>query len=170
MISVKRAHFFDLGMFQDLAGDGRVAWGDVDFGCRANRKGYQFIRCCHAIGYHDDHSITDFISFGRRWKRASEDAVKLFQAYPETVDALPMFADKRPVNWGKDSPVLVFKKIRRQAASSHLSLELLQSLTQLAEKHYTNLAILERLYQWVIGAYIYQGYRSGLIKYAPMEK
>ncbi len=165
MFCVRRDHFFEIGMFQDLAGDGRVAWGDVDFGARANHMGFQFLRCCPAVGYHDDASINDLNSYARRWRRAAEDAVKLFTVYPETVSSLPMFTDKLPIQWNTDNPGLIFRKIFRKVSSGQAFLSGLEHLTAFIEKLKPPQSVLASLYRWVVGGYIFQGYRSGLVKY-----
>jgi hypothetical protein len=162
MFSVEREDFFKIGMFQDLAHDGRVAWGDVDFGCRAHRLGYQVYRVYSAIGFHDDYSIRDYSTYARRWEYTSATAVKLFECYPETQSHLPMFADKTPICWGKDPIHLVARKISRRIMSSRVAIFLNEGAITLLEKILPAKEILRPLYRWGVGSHIYRGYRNGL--------
>ena len=165
MSSVRRADFFEIGKLLDLIGDGRVAWGDVDFGYRAMKLGFCFLRCMDAIGYHDDYSIRDFVKCAQRWERTSESAVKLFAAYPEIRPSIAMFVDKEPIAWGKDSAGMVARKTLRQVFSTRPVIWALQNTALLFEKILPNRLVLGSLYRWTIGGYIFRGYRSGLNKY-----
>jgi glycosyltransferase involved in cell wall biosynthesis len=174
MPAVKRQHFFDIGMLQDLAGDGRVAWSDVDFGYRAHRLGFQFVRCYQAIGYHDDFSIRDLTTYSRRWERTSLAAVKLFRTYPEVEPYLPMFKDKGRLDWQHDSPGLIARKLARHVMASRPALWLTERITRLVECVAPMPALLRPLYRWVVGSYVFRGYQQGLGQYserqAPGEK
>ncbi|MCL5996870.1 MAG: glycosyltransferase [Chloroflexi bacterium] len=169
MFSVKRHHFFQIGMLLDLAGDGRVAWGDVDFGYRAHRLGFQFVRCYKAVGYHDDYSIRDMNTCARRWQRTSQTAVKLIVKYPEVQPYLPMFRDKAPISWGHDAPTLIVRKIIRGVASTKAVLWALEKIAALLERYYPSVALLRPIYRWILGGYMFKGYRQGLQQYGPLK-
>jgi glycosyltransferase involved in cell wall biosynthesis len=169
MFSVKREHFNEIGKLLDLVGDGRVAWGDVDFGYRASKLGFDFVRCMKAVGFHDDFSIRDFNKCAKRWERTSESAVKLFQVYPDIRPQIPMFKDKEPIRWGDDSTRMVARKILRQAASIRPVIWALEKSVGIIEKVLPSPSLLSPLYRWVIGGYIYRGYRSGLKKYGSLN-
>jgi glycosyltransferase involved in cell wall biosynthesis len=161
MLGVERQHFFEIGAFQDLAKDGRVAWGDVDFGFRASKLGFKFIRCNTVIGYHDDFSIQNLQTCAKRWNRTSQDAVKLFLAYPE-MEILPMFRDKIPINWKQDNISLILKKSLRTLASTSLFVFGLEYCSKYLEKQKKYHRLLVPIYRFVISGYIYKGFREGL--------
>jgi glycosyltransferase involved in cell wall biosynthesis len=161
MLGVDRQHFFEIGAFQDLAKDGRVAWGDVDFGFRASRLGFKFIRCNSVVGYHDDFSIQNLQTCAKRWYRTSQDAVKLFLAYPE-MEILPMFRDKIPINWKQDNTSLVLKKSLRTLASTRLLVSCLEYSAKYLERKEEFHRLLVPIYRFVISGYIYKGFREGL--------
>jgi len=165
MFSIKRDHFFTIGMLQDIAGDGRVAWGDVDFGYRAYKLGFKFYRCRKAVGFHDDFSIRDLSTCAKRWQRTSQSAVKLLHTYPEIQKHLPMFKDKCPISLSSDPPMLIVRKILRMIASTRLVLYVLEQIIKLLEYLYPSPKFLAPLYRWVLGGYIYQGFRTGLHEY-----
>lgn len=162
MFSVKRDHYFEIGRLRDLVGDGRVAWGDVDFGYRAHRLGFHIMRCYQAVGNHDDFSIQDLSTYARRWQRTSQSVVKLLEVFPEIRPSLAMLTDKFPISWKADPPGLIARKIFRKIASATINVLILEKITQLAEKAFPSKKLLSILYRWITGAYIYRGLQTGL--------
>jgi glycosyltransferase involved in cell wall biosynthesis len=165
MTSLRRQAFFEIGKFQDLAQDGRVAWGDLDIGCRAYRAGYKFYRSYPAIGYHDDFSIQYYKMSAKRWERTSATAIKLFQVYPEIQALLPMFTDKRPILWGKDAPSLIIRKVLRRLTSTKIILSIIEWMIEILEKYYPKEVMLKPLYHLGMGGHMFRGYQQGLIDY-----
>lgn len=161
-VSVRRTDFMGLGMWQDVAGDGQTLWGDVDFAYRAHKQGFTFRRAVNAVCYHDDYATRDLATASHRAVIAAERAVLLFQRYPELIDYLPMFHDKRPVAWGKDSFGLSCRKLMRCATSMHPLVQCLEATVRWLERHFPSPQLLRPLYRWVIGAYLFRGYRQGL--------
>ena len=161
LIAIRRRDFFELGMFQDPTG-GWPNWDDVDLGYRAHLAGFQFIRVGEAKGKHWDNSLSDMESTSQRWFRASKSAVQLFKKYPELQSSIRMYEDKTPVNWSKDKPGLVVRKMVRGLTSSKVSIKFLEEVVDLIEKFYPNPKLLLTLYRWIFGAYMYQGYQQGL--------
>lgn len=164
LIAIRRDDFFELGMFQDPTG-GWPNWDDVDLGYRAHLAGYQFIRVGDAKGKHWDNSLSDMESTSQRWFRASKSAVQLFKKYPELQSSIRMYEDKTPVNWGRDTPGLIARKMFRGLASSKAIIKLIEVGVGLIEKYYPNPKLLLPLYRWIFGAYMYQGYQQGLREY-----
>ncbi len=161
-VSIRRADFFALGMWQDVAGDGQTLWGDVDFAYRAYRKGFAFRRSPGAICYHDDYAARDLAIASRRAEMAAQRAVFLFDRYPELVSFLPMFRDKTPIAWGHEPIRLSMRKIARVIASSHALLQSLEQFVRLLERHFPMPMLLRPLYRWIIGGYVFRGYRQGV--------
>ena len=166
LLAIRRHDFFELGLFHDPTG-GWPNWDDVDLGYRAHLAGYQFIRVGEAKGKHWDNSLSDRASTSRRWYRASKSAVQLFRKYPELQSSIRMYGDKTPVNWGKDTPGLIVRKMVRGLASTKVSIEILEVVVGLIENHYPNPKLLLQLYRWIFGAYMYQGYQQGLREDGP---
>jgi len=98
----------------------------------------------------------------RRWQSASQSAARLLRKYPALAPALPMFADKRPIVWGVDSPKLVVRKLIRRGASWAGIVWVLERLTRSLEQRWPAEPVLRRLYRWIIGAYIFRGFQSGV--------
>jgi GT2 family glycosyltransferase len=163
LLSCKRSDFLDLGMLQDpTEGHGWPNWDDVDFGYRAHLKGFQLLQSGRAIGEHWDYSIADRTTACRRWFRASRSAVWLFKKHQDLRTRIPMLYDKTPLAWGQDSPVLIARKLARCLISLQPVLRGMEKLVGLLEQHYPCPAVLQRLYYWLQGAYMFQGYRQGL--------
>ena len=164
VLAMKRSDFFELDMLKDPTG-GWPNWDDVDFGYRAHRSGYRFVRVPEAKGEHWDNSLISLESSSKRWYRASKSAVRLFQKYPALRLSIPMYTDKSPVNWREDSPGLIIRKVTRIIASSKLVIDVMKTVIGLLEKYHPEPKLLRPLYRWVCGAYMYRGYHQGLREY-----
>ena len=168
-ISVERDDFFEIGMMQDVAGDGPTWWGDIDFGYRAAQLGFSFRRSGKAACYHCDYSIRDLATVKARSYNIARMAIPLFHKFPGMQPHLPMFHDKPPVAWGQDSPRLIARKLARLIASSRPVLNGLEHLMGILEKRYPSPVLLRPLYRWILGGYIFRGYRAGLREYGLLK-
>jgi glycosyltransferase involved in cell wall biosynthesis len=163
LLACRRSDFLDLGMFQDpTEGYGWPNWDDVDFGYRAYLNGFKLLLSSKATGEHWDHSITDWSMACQRWYRASRSAVWLFKRHQELQTLIPMLCDKTPLAWGKDPPRLIARKLARNLTSSRPVLGGMVKLVSILERHYPSPVVLSRLYYWLQGAYMFNGYREGL--------
>ena len=168
-LSVERDDFFEIGMMQDVGGDGPTWWGDVDFGYRAMQLGFRFRRTGKATCYHRDHGIRNLATASTRAHKAAHMAVALFLKYPEVLPHLPMFHDKTLIAWRRDPPRLITRKLARHVASSRPVLGGMEQIVSILERWYPSLTLLRLLYRWIIGGYIFRGYREGLRQYGPVE-
>jgi glycosyltransferase involved in cell wall biosynthesis len=163
LLACRRSDFLELGMFQDPTGGyGWPNWDDVDFGYRAHRNGFRLLLSNEAVGEHWDYSIADRTMACQRWYRASRSAVWLFQRHQELQTLIPMLLDKTPLAWGQDSPQLLVRKLARSLLSCQPALSALVRIVSILERHYPSPVVLRRLYDWLQGAYMFQGYRAGL--------
>jgi glycosyltransferase involved in cell wall biosynthesis len=160
-LSVEQNDFIEIGMMEDVAGDGPTLWGDVDFGYRAFRLGFLFFRSSQAKCLHVDYSILDLPTACSRARKCAQTAVFLFQKYPELRYQIPMFLDKLPINWSDDDPRLVARKLARRTVSSNPILSFMIWVAKLLETHYQSSSLLGPLYRWIIGSHMYQGYHHG---------
>jgi len=161
-LSVERGNFFEIGMMQDVAGDGPTWWGDVDFGYRAYRCGYRFRRSSKAKCVHRDPTVEDLSSAVERYYKTAYTAIPLFIKHPDIEKYLPMFYDKSPINWRQDSPGLIIRKIARCIASHKYSLGIMKIFVNFFEKSYPSVYLLDCFYRWILGGYLYRGYHDGL--------
>lgn len=161
-VVVSRSDFIDVGMWQDVLGDGPTLWGDVEFGFRAHQKGCRFIRVASAGIVHRDRHISDLSSATQRAYHVSQIVQPLFKLHPEIRGSLPMFRDKGPIEWREDSPSLILRKLARQVASLSLIMGAMKKLVSVLERWGPNSWILPLVYRWIISGYIYRGYRDGL--------
>jgi hypothetical protein len=157
LLSVAAADFAALGRFRDVTG-GWPNWDDVEFGYRVTQTGVPLLRCPGAWAVHHDVSAQSLAATARRSLAAGQSAARLFQAHPGIQGQLPMFADKTPVQWGVDGPALVARKLLRHLTSAWPVLHLLEWLEQRTATGPRGAA----LRRWIIGGYIWQGYRRGL--------
>jgi glycosyltransferase involved in cell wall biosynthesis len=160
-LAIRRADFFELGLFQDPTG-GWPNWDDVDFGYRASLAGFHLRRSARARAEHRDYALADLATVCRRWEHASKSAVRLLCKYPALRPDLPMFADKGPIALRADPPQLVARKLVRRAASTAWAVRLMQRLARRLEQPRPVEPALRPLYRWIIGAYIYRGFQDGL--------
>lgn len=161
-ISVMHSDFECIGRMQDLAGDGPTWWGDVDFGYRAKREGFRFLRSQQAICYHCDYSIQDLTTASERAQKTAEMVHCLQAKYPEILNYLPMFEDKQSISWGNDDARMTLRKMTRRIMSTEVGLANLERTATIMERIAPNDKILRPLYRWILGGYIYRGYQRGL--------
>jgi glycosyltransferase involved in cell wall biosynthesis len=159
-LAVRRADFFELGMFQDPTG-GWPNWDDVDFGYRATQAGFRLRRSAQARAEHWDRAMADLAMTCRRWQAAGHSAARLLCKYPAMLPALPMFADKTRIAWRADPPRLVARKLVRRAVSTPGLVSILEWLAHTLEQRWPAEPALRRLYRWIIGAYIFRGFQDG---------
>lgn len=169
LLAIKRNDFFELGMLQDpTSGRGWPNWDDVDFGYRAHLKDFRLLKIGRAIGFHWDYSLTDYKTAAHRWQRACKSAVCLFQTHPHLQEHIPMLHDKIPVDWIRDSPKLIMRKLVRQFVSSHLILWGMESFVAVLDRFYNPSTLVRPLYRWIHGAYMVRGFREGLREFGPI--
>jgi glycosyltransferase involved in cell wall biosynthesis len=165
LMAIARQDFLSLGMMQPLEIDGSSIWCDVELAYRAYLSNFTFLKSLNAIGYHDDYHERNVETKSRRMYRMAKESILLFQRHPGLQEHLPMFHDKTPISWQKDQPRLIIRKIARYLASTKAAL----SLLELAHKGFSSFRRLtiacEVLERWIIGGYIYRGYRQGLEKH-----
>jgi glycosyltransferase involved in cell wall biosynthesis len=166
LLGVHHADFIALGMFQDPTG-GWPNWDDVDFGYRAQRAGYRLLRNRRAEAVHHDLAATNLEAAAKRWYRASQSAVRLMQKYPTLFESLPMFHDKTPIRWDRDSKRLVIRKIARRVVASGVGLQGLLALNRFLENMNTFPTAIYSTRRWIIGSYVYRGIHEGLKEYGP---
>ena len=164
-MSLKREAYFSIGMMQKLDFPGSNIWCDVDFSYRAYQQGFEFYRSTRAICYHRDYTAQNLNTAKKRQKEVAYRAVTLFHQHPDLLPRIPMFRDKTPIAWGKDSPRLITRKLARHIASSRPILKGMEHLVSILEKYCPSPTLLRPLYRWIIGGHIFRGYRQGLREY-----
>lgn len=161
LLAVQREDFHALGMFQDPTG-GWPNWDDVDFGYRAHLRGFRILQCSEVVGEHWDYSLSDLSTSCLRWRRASKSAVRLFERHPGLKKHIPMFEDKGPIDWGADQPPLIARKLARSVLSSPPAYQLMSRSAHILERVNPSSMLVRKLYTWLLGACMFQGYREGL--------
>lgn len=164
LLAVWREDFVALGTFQDPTG-GWPNWDDVDFGYRAYLAGYDLRRCRTARAIHHDSSAASLTAAAQRWYRAGFSAVRLFQRYPGIYKQLPMFRDKTPIRWRRDSISLVIRKLARQTVSSAPAQAALKWVDGLAWVGATSPNLVETMRRWIVSGQVFQGVRQGIKEY-----
>jgi glycosyltransferase involved in cell wall biosynthesis len=160
-MGLRREAYFKVGMMQGLGFKGSSMWCDVDFAYRAHRLGFEFRRCTKARYWHRDHVVHSLDRYTKHIRTASYRAVVLFQKYPELCHP-PMFYDITPIVWNQDPPHLIVRKLARYLASARPARWSMEQIVKVLEKRYPKSKLLPALYRYIIGGYIYQGYREGL--------
>ncbi|MDW8072513.1 MAG: hypothetical protein RMK79_13720, partial [Anaerolineae bacterium] len=164
-LSARKTTLELLGLFtEDLLGfgSGWSRWEDVELGWRADKAGIPIIYDSKAVGYHLDCAIVSLDAWCRRMVAISLTAPWLFARHPDLQPHLPMFRDKTPIDLAADPPALVVRKLLRMVASSRPAVWGMEQLVHQFERHFPQPWLLRPLYRWIIGAYIFRGYREGL--------
>jgi glycosyltransferase involved in cell wall biosynthesis len=168
-MALRREAYFKIGMMQGLDFPGSSMWCDLDFNYRAYQQGFRFFCSAKAVCWHRDYTVNSFDTHKKRMSTAAYRAVVLLQKYPELLAHVPMFDDKTPIIWGQDPPSLIARKLVRSVASSRLALWSMERLVSTLEKRYPTSRTLRLLYRYIIGGYIYKGYREGLREFGPIN-
>jgi glycosyltransferase involved in cell wall biosynthesis len=166
---LRREAYFKIGMMEPLEFSGSSMWCDLDFTYRAYRQGFKFLRSIKAICWHRDHSADTLDDFKKRMRVAAYRSVTLFQKHPELLVHIPMFYDKTPINWRQDPPHLIARKLARTIVSSQPALWSMEQIVTALEKRYPASGMLPALYRYIVGGYIFQGYREGLGKFGQVN-
>jgi glycosyltransferase involved in cell wall biosynthesis len=168
-MSVRRNDYFKIGMMENLGFSGSSLWCDVDFAYRAYKLGYSFSTSHNAIGYNKDYVKENLHNASLRGYTMAYRAVVLFQKHPDLVEYIPMFLDKIPIKLESDPIGLIFRKLARHPASSRFTVFTMEQIVRIIEKSYPSPNILRPLYRWIIGGYIFRGYRQGLREFGQIS-
>ena len=168
-MSLRREAYFKIGMMDSLGFSGSSMWCDVDMAYRAYQQGFEFRRSTKAQCWHRDEVARTLDRYSQRMRMAAYRAVILFQKYPRLLPHLPMFDDKTPISWRQDPPRLIARKLVRYATSSRLALWSLEKLARVLEKRQPASNLLRSLYRYIIGGYIFKGYREGLHEFGQVD-
>jgi glycosyltransferase involved in cell wall biosynthesis len=166
-LSVKKGDFHRIGMLDDrLFSEKRwTGWEDVDLGYRAVKHGLQIRYHPRALSLHNDYSVADLGTFCKRAKVASQMAVALFEKHPDLEGSIEMFKDKGYISLRQDSFGVVLRKVIRAFMASSPVLRTLEAVTGIVESCCPSSLLLRPLYRWMIGTYIFIGFREGLGKH-----
>jgi len=168
-MSIRREAYFEVGMYHDLGFLGSSSWCDVDLGYRAYQQGFDFRRSIKARCLHRDYFAGSLDRYKNRARTSAFQAVRLFQKYPELLSHLSMFHDKTPMIWGQDSPSFLARKLIRSTVSSRPVLWVMEKIVNTLEKSYPTSKMLPPLYRYIVGGYIFHGYREGLQKFGKIN-
>jgi glycosyltransferase involved in cell wall biosynthesis/GT2 family glycosyltransferase len=159
-----------VGMMQPLEFSGSSMWCDLEFNYRAYCHGFEFRRNTKAICWHRDRSADSLDDFKKHMRTAAYRSVTLFQKHPGLIAHVPMFQDKTPIRWGRDTPRLIARKLARALISSRPALWSMEQLVHVLETLTPKSSLLPALYRYIVGGYVFQGYRQGLGEFGPIEK
>jgi len=161
-MALRRESYFKIGMMQGLDFPGSSMWCDLDFNYRAYRQGFEFLRSTQAICWHRDYTVRSLDTYKKRMRTAAYRVVVLFQRHPELPAHVPMFYDKTPIIWRQDPPRLIARKLVRFMVSSPPVLWSMEKIVNILEQCLPASSLLPSLYRYIIGGYIFRGYREGL--------
>lgn len=157
-----RDAFWEIGPMEAFGFSGSSMWCDVEFAYRAFQLGFDFYRCPQAICWHRDHVFKDLDTLKRRMEEVGFRAAAVFERHPELSSHLPMFEDKTPIAWGEDRPGQVVRKVTRRIVDVPPVLWSLERFSDLVRSRQPSARLLIPLKRWIVGSYIYRGYRDGL--------
>jgi glycogen synthase len=168
-MSIRREAYFEVGMYHDLGFLGSSSWCDVDLGYRAYQQGFYFRRSIKARCLHRDYFASNLDRYKNRARTSAFQSIRLFQKYPELLSHLPMFHDKTSMRWGQDPPRLLARKLARAMLSFGLILWSMEQIVNTLEKRYPASKLLPPLYRYIVGSYVFHGYREGLRKFGKVD-
>jgi GT2 family glycosyltransferase len=139
----------------------RYGWEDVDVAFRASLRGMRFFYEPDPLSYRRD----TLRAHGQRLREASRHAPFLFARNPELRNRIPMYVDKEPIDWPRDSARLIASKASRALLANRTVHSALVALTPAMEP-VLSASLLRRWYHAVLGGYVFKGYREGLAEAA----
>lgn len=157
--SVTRAGYQEIGGMIPLD-KGRNAWGGIDFAHRAQRFGYQVYRAPLAFALHHDCFSKDYQTFTSRWERTSSMAVLLHHRYPDLKGRIPMLRDKHEIDWKRDAPALIARKLVKRLLGIGVITRCMDWATLNAPEPWRR-----RAAKLGIEGHLVRGYRHGLRRY-----
>ncbi len=168
-LGILRSDFLAIGGWKevlppDVSHKGGI-WSDLEFAYRSSQIGYEFLTVDKARIIHRDYAVQNLKTACNRAEQVSQWAVPLLISYPELSEYIPMLDDKEPINWRSDKSSMMIRKLFRKIVSTGISIGLMKLLTKIIEAYPQNPIMLRPLYRWIIGAYIYRGFRQGLRAY-----
>ena len=158
-LSIRRHHLLVIGLFDEDFRE--YGWEDVDFGYRAHKAGLSIMYNPRAIGYHAFHA-TDLKKYCALSRVTGRSAVTLLHKYPELLGHLPMLWDKGYIAWRDDPLNIILRKLARSVMILPPVLKTLEGITSAVEALWPSPVLLRPLYRWVVGSYIFIGFREGL--------
>ncbi|MEZ5361617.1 MAG: glycosyltransferase family 2 protein [Bryobacterales bacterium] len=161
-VSLPRDVFFAIGGLGNPVGDPAATWGDVDLGYRAFRHGVRSWRSGRALLVHRDYNFHTFDNALERCYKIARMAPALVQTHPAVGPSLPMFEDKWPIDFSKDSSHLIVRKLLRKVSSLAPIRILLRGLARLTGALSPWDALTRPFYRWSLGAELHRGLRAGL--------
>jgi glycosyltransferase involved in cell wall biosynthesis len=164
--AIRRKDFFDVGGMRSPAVGLWPDWNDLEFAYRAKLNDIEFVICENIMIRHYESGFRSLDAACMRSHSSGVSATHLLKMHPELIAHIPMFRDKLPIVWIEDSPPLIVRKVARQISASLPFSWAMIRIVRLFERCCPNRHILLLLYRWIIGGYIYRGYREGLRKCA----
>lgn len=161
-LAVCREDFLRLGMWRNVLGDGPTLWGDVEFGFRAWEKGFRFMRVADAGIVHRDQLVADLQSASKRAYHTAKVIHPFVVLHPGLLMHLDMFVDKVPIDWHNDALSFAFRKVARKYASSRPIMGFMEKSVLILERVAPESRLLTLFYRWIVGGYVYRGYRDGM--------
>lgn len=159
-MSLSRELFLRIGGF-----DGAIVSGeDQDFALRHTASGGRIVFWPEARAIHWDSSL-DIRSYCLRHEWGSKHMIPFCRRYPDWPDNVERYTVNGPLRFGSEP----FKQSLRKTVKSALAFkavrEILFFIAGLFERASPNSSALEKIYRLLLGAYIFRGYRAGLVIY-----
>lgn len=162
VLAMDRQAYLTLGGMQPLPGRKRGGWMDLAFAFRAHELGYRFRRCAAAVAFHHDDSLSDRTKYAQRIERIAHIAPVLFAFRPGLKAHVAMFRHLEPVDWRRDRPRLLARKLAWRVLAAQPVTWLMEALADRLEKWKPDSRLLLLLYRWLKEVYKLRGYRQGL--------
>jgi glycosyltransferase involved in cell wall biosynthesis len=154
-MSLSSEHFRELGGFAVGMSSGE----DQDFALRHSAAGGRIVYLPEAAVTHED-PVADIRSYCRRHEWGAEYMIPFLLRHPEWPDNQERREANGPVNWRRDTPARVTKKLMKYLLGVGVARALLfaaiDALEKLPERH-----VLDTLYRLALGVHLQRGFRRG---------
>lgn len=162
VLALDRRLYEALGGMKPFSDRKRGGWMDLAFAYRGYEAGYKFRRCAGAIAFHHDYTLRSRPAYSKRMVQISRFAPSLFALLPGLKPHVAMFRHLEPIDWQRDKPRLITRKLAWQFLSSRPILWFMETLCDVLEVRKPTSRLLLPLYRLIKEVYKFRGYRQGL--------
>lgn len=157
-LSLARESFLEIGGFDEEFP--RSGYEDIEFAYRATQLGFTVQYNPAAAG--DHHHTGTLAQAGQHMYNYQLSAVLMMKKHPELRGQIRHLVDKEPIDWQRDAPGMIVRKLARQTASLSPAVAAMKAAISALERWYPSPSLLRFMYWQVLGSYLFTGFRHGV--------
>lgn len=162
-LSLPRADFERLRGFDETFHVASVE--DIELGVRAWQVGIKILYVPQIVGVHNDWAGFTIRDYCQRQRTYAHCEPPFWQKYGKEYPKQELVRANLPIQWNKDRPNVVFRKILKQFVALSPVQWMLFSACDVLERFYPWPPALWRLYRLLLSSAIYRGFQEGIMNF-----